>query len=86
MIPLLADPAPVIVGWSLIAIAAVAAFIAIVGAWDHRPRTESRSERNHRIDAEALAACEPPVIWSGGNTLPDYDANVAAFDRRGVTR
>lgn len=52
-------------------LAVIAALIAIVGAWDHRPRTESRSERNHRIDAEARTACEPPVIWSGGNTLPE---------------
>jgi len=62
-------------------LAGIAALISIVGAWGPKPKTtrpESLSERNHRIDAEALAACEPPVIWSGGNTLPDYDANVAA--------
>lgn len=60
-------------------LAGAAAFIAIVAAWDHKPkpkspRRESHSELAHRIDAEALAACEPPVIWSGGTTLPDYDA------------
>ena len=81
MTALLADPAPVIVGWSLLALVVGVAVVCVIAAWGPKPktpRTESPPERNHRIDAEARAACAPPVVWSGGTTLPNYDANVAA--------
>ena len=68
---------PMVAAYWLVGVVVFMAVVAFTGAWGPKPKTqrrESPSERNHRIDAEARAACVPPVIWSGGTTLPDYDA------------
>ena len=75
MTALLTDPGPVIVGWSLLALVVGVAVVCVVAAWGPKPKTLDELLAEH--EAETLTI-DPPVIWSGGTTLPDYDANVNA--------
>ena len=71
---------PTVAAYWLVGVATLIALIAIVGAWGPKPKTldELLAE-----DAAEGRLPDPPVIWSGGTTLPDRAAEYHGSDAWG---